>query len=173
MKHFKRVFTSSLLLIQLVMQFCVFSHINALTNSDIDDFERTFDQDYAEDTAFDNFNNLDELPLTRTPQSVSTAVALLTTAPIDLQNFLQKSIYFKTHPPRRRTLLDIPIFQHFSDYQNEQNIYFQPFYNHTYKEFFSGEESGLKYYVDMDQNNLVKKLDENNIDNSNIKQSTI
>ena len=121
------------------------------------------DDEWSEYNEQGNFNNLNGFVITRATSTINDTIATITDNPLKIQDLLHDSIYHKTHPPMRRPLLDLPVFQYFSDYYNQDNFYIQPFYNHTYKEYFSGQRSTLDYFVDMEQNVLVQKLVENNI----------
>ncbi len=92
------------------------------------------------------------------------AVILLTNPngvpPILAQNILKNPLYYRSNPPIRRNVIDLPIFQQFTKRGRTKTSYsFNPFFNQTFKEYFFDHRHDIQYYLDMKQSPLDTQVD--------------
>ncbi len=96
-------------------------------------------------------------PLTRAVISQDAAVINLTD-PLGLikaQNVLKNPLYYYSFPPIRRSVIDEPMFQQFTDRaQKKTKLQFLPFFEQTFKEYFYGTKESINSYIDMIQQPL-------------------
>lgn len=118
-----------------------------------------------EDDLFDfdpSISSMDITAPTITRGTAATTVGLLTAADIDAQTILQAPLYYRTNPISRKMVVDLPLFQHFNTFEEEEtNFDCIPFYSQTFNEQYYKDFDELKDYIDVNQEHIVRKLDTN------------
>lgn len=87
-------------------------------------------------------------------------IAILTGL-VDAQDILQNQVYKRTNPITRKNVVDYPIFQHFETFETQDtNFICIPFFSRTFNERYYKEYHELKDYVDLNQDDIIKKIDD-------------
>ncbi len=89
---------------------------------------------------------------------------------VEAQTILQESLYYRTNPIARKSVVDLPIFQQFNSFNYNESTTFNciPFYSQTFNEIYYKEFNELKDYIDVEQKHLIRRIDDFHLTTFNI-----
>ncbi|MFT6765932.1 MAG: hypothetical protein ACJAZS_000828, partial [Alteromonas naphthalenivorans] len=111
------------------------------------------------------------MPTTITRGTTSSTTMILISPTIKAHLLLQNPIYYRTNPIARKNVIDLPIFQQPVMFgPSEKRFGFLPFYSQTFNEHYYKDFNELKDYIDLDQEHIVRILDDRQFTAFNIPQ---